>query len=103
MSDLKKTDPSLEALPDKPDGNEVVTHELIVVLPWFLEAEKKNEELLNPEGCLHEVVRLELRLHLPVRVTYNGACDQKVTIWHRWLIDLSRMSRSCTSMSAAAP
>lgn len=59
------------SLPDKPDGNKMVTHELVVVLSWLLEAEKKNEELLGPEGCLHEVVRLEVRLHLPVRVTYN--------------------------------
>lgn len=58
-------------LPDKPDGNKVVTHELVVVLPWFLEAEKKNDELLDPEGCLHEVVQLELGFHLPVRITYD--------------------------------
>jgi hypothetical protein len=62
---------SRKILPNKPDGNEMVAHELVVVLPWFLETEKKNQELLGPERCLHEVVALELGLQLPVRITYD--------------------------------
>ena len=58
-----------DQIPDEPDRNEVVTHELVVVLPWLLETEKENEELLGPEGGLHEVICLELWLHLPVRIT----------------------------------
>lgn len=56
-------------LPDKPDSNKVVAYEFVVVLPRFLEAEKKNEKLLGPVGCLHEIIQLELWLHLPVRIT----------------------------------
>lgn len=46
----------LGQLPDEPDSNEVVAHELIVVLPWLFETEKEDEELLGPEGCLHELI-----------------------------------------------
>ena len=47
----------------------MVAYELVVVLPWLLETEKENEELLGPEGSLHKVICLELWLHLPVRIT----------------------------------
>ena len=50
----------LEQLPDEPDGNEVVAHELVVVLPRFLETENENQELLGPVGRLHEIVQLQL-------------------------------------------
>ena len=40
----------LGQLPDEPDGDEVVADELVVILPWFLETEKEDEELLSPEG-----------------------------------------------------
>jgi len=58
-----------DQLPDEPDGNEVVTHKLVVVLPRLLKTEKENEELLGPEGSLHEIIQLELWLHFPVRIT----------------------------------
>lgn len=54
--------------PDEPDGNDVVTHELVVVLPWLLKTENENEELLDPVGRLHEIIPFELWLHLPVRI-----------------------------------
>jgi hypothetical protein len=60
---------STGTVPDEPDGNEVVAHELVVVLPWLLETEKEDKELLDPEGCLHEIIRLELWLQLPVGIT----------------------------------
>lgn len=55
-------------LPDEPDSNEVVAHEFVVVLPWFLETEEEDKELLGPVGCLHEKIQLELRLELPVGI-----------------------------------
>ena len=58
-----------DQLPNEPDGNEVVAHELVVVFPWFFETENENEELLGPVGCLHEIIQLELWLELPVRIT----------------------------------
>ena len=64
-----KMSSSFEELPDEPDGNKVVAHELEVVLPRFFETEKENEELLGPEGSLHKIICLKLRLHLPVRIT----------------------------------
>jgi hypothetical protein len=57
-----------KGLPDKPDGNEMVAHQLVVIFPWFLETEKKNEKLLDPKGRLHEIVRFQLGFHLPVRI-----------------------------------
>jgi len=35
--------------PDEPDGNEVVAHELVVVLPRLLKTKKEDKELLGPE------------------------------------------------------
>lgn len=59
----------LGLLPDEPDGDEMVADKLVVVLPWLLETENKNKELLSPEGGLHKIIPLELWLYLPVRVT----------------------------------
>lgn len=59
----------LGKLPDEPDSNEVVAHKLVVILPWFLKTEKEDKELLDPKGCLHEIIQLELWLKLPVRIT----------------------------------
>ena len=65
---MEKTSLVPEELPDKPDSNEMMAHKLVVILPRFLETEKKNEKLLDPKGRLHEIVRFQLGFHLPVRI-----------------------------------
>ena len=81
----------------------MVTNELVVVLPWLLEAKEKNEELLGPEGCLHKVVRLELGLHFPVRITYKMYPWSKDDYLAQIVDDLSSMPCSRTSTSVVVP
>lgn len=52
-----------------------VGNELVVVLARSLETEQHDERLLKPVGGLEEVVELELRTHLPVRVLCVARAD----------------------------
>lgn len=48
----------------------MVRNKFPVVLPGFLKAQYKDDELLTPVSNLHEVIPLEFRCHLPMRVVY---------------------------------
>ena len=57
-----------QSVPDEPERDEVVRDELLVVLPRLFKLEHEHQELVAPVCRLHEVVALELGLHVPVRV-----------------------------------
>lgn len=61
------------SVPNEPECDKVVGNEFAVVLAWFFETEKKDNELLAPVGRMHEVVSLQVRYHFPVRI----ACGQR--------------------------
>lgn len=63
-------------VPDEPECDNVVGNEFGVVLAWFFETEKKDDELLAPVSSMHEVVSLQVGHHIPVRITYGWGCQK---------------------------
>lgn len=63
---------SLRDSPDEPEGNKVVSNQLIVILAGLLKPEKEHNQLLTPIRGLHEIVGLQFWLHVPVRVVCRG-------------------------------
>ena len=59
----------------------VVSNQLIVILPWFLHSQAEHNELLEPVRCLEQVVELEICLVCPVREIHVHA--RGVEIPHR--------------------
>lgn len=55
-----RTNAKREALdiPNEPQRDEVMSNQLMVILPRFLKFESEHYELLTPVCCLHEVVAL---------------------------------------------
>lgn len=53
---------------DQPQGYEVMSDQLVVVLARCFETQEHDERLLKPEAELEEVVKLEFAAHLPVWV-----------------------------------
>lgn len=45
-----------------------MSYKLVIVLARFLEPKQKNNELLAPVRCLHEIVRLQFWSHVPMGI-----------------------------------
>lgn len=69
-------------VPNEPECDKVVGNEFGVVLAWFFETEKKDNELLAPICRMHEVVSFQVRYHIPMRITY-GEARQKIGVPRR--------------------
>jgi hypothetical protein len=51
----------------------VVCDQFLVVFPGFLETKYEDYKLLTPVRSLHEIIALEFRRHLPVRIVYDSS------------------------------
>jgi hypothetical protein len=65
----------VRVVPNEPESDKVVGNEFFVVLAWFFETEKKDNELLAPVSCLHEVVSFQVRYHFPARIAYRRVSE----------------------------
>lgn len=87
-------------VPNEPESDKVVGNEFAVVLAWFFETEKKDNELLAPVSGVHEVVSFQVRYHIPVRITYRQEGVRILKQDRKDRSDLAKSARSGTSMLA---
>lgn len=51
-------------VPNEPDSDDVMGYELSIILARLFKFQHKHDELLTPIRCLHEIISLQLGLHI---------------------------------------
>lgn len=87
-------------VPNEPESDKVVGNEFGIVLAWFFETEKKDNELLAPVSRMQEVVSFQVRNHIPVRIVYKQEVVRIQKRGRNDTRDLARSGQSCTSKLA---
>lgn len=60
----------MHGIPNEPESNKVMRDELMVIFARFFKAKNQDDELLAPIGCLHELIVLEFRQHVPMWIVF---------------------------------
>lgn len=60
---------------DKRQGHNMMRHQLVIILPRLLQAQNKNDSLLQPVCSLEQVIKFEMRIVCVVRrVLIHASC-----------------------------